>query len=420
MSRPIQRILLCSMAVPWPQKPLLCAFHHDQARALRELGVEMRLFSPAPKVPALAAALHRRLRGHYERPSRYEMNGVVTESPRCAFAFSPFIRHQAAAHCPEGVAGWASKAMRHSLRDAIDRFQPDLLLGHGVMPWGALLHRMQRETEVPFALIEHSAGDVTRLASGTRLEQHCARVAAQARAVFVVGSWMRSHLERLGWNNVRQLVNGARAPDQVQRRRDRPSDLAGRTIVLSAGSPYRRKGFEELVDGFARIAHRHPDAVLVVVTDATRSVRRRVRRAALGDRIRVLPMMSQQNLMQWMVWADLFALPSWSEAFGLVYVEALAGSTPVLMSTDCGLADQLDMVRTQPSSAQHGWTVQPRCVDAVSTALRDALSDPARLAAMGCAGREFALRRFTWQDHATQLLAGLHADAVRPGGVACL
>ena len=41
------RMLLCSMSVPWPERQLLGAYHVDQALALRELGVNMELFSPA-------------------------------------------------------------------------------------------------------------------------------------------------------------------------------------------------------------------------------------------------------------------------------------------------------------------------------------------------------------------------------------
>jgi len=62
----MNRILLCSMSVPWPTRPLLCRYHIDQARAMRELGVDMQLFSPAPLVPRWTAAVHRKCRAHLE------------------------------------------------------------------------------------------------------------------------------------------------------------------------------------------------------------------------------------------------------------------------------------------------------------------------------------------------------------------
>jgi glycosyltransferase involved in cell wall biosynthesis len=123
--------------------------------------------------------------------------------------------------------------------------------------------------------------------------------------------------------------------------------------------------------------------------------------------------MSQEDLKQWMVWADLFAMPSWSEAFGLVYVEALACRTPVLMTTDCGLAPQLRLAVHEPSREHHGWLVPPRNIGAVADALDDALLHPAHLEQMGSAGRDFVRRRFTWRQNAVELLAGLGQDPMR-------
>jgi teichuronic acid biosynthesis glycosyltransferase TuaC len=413
MTRSIRRILMCSMAVPWPTRPTLCAFHHDQARALAELGTEMRLFSPVPRLPRFLRHVHPRLRGHIDRPQQYTLHGVKTESPRCAFVFPPWVRHRLAAKHPQLVAKTARVAIEQELRRVVAEYQPDVLLGHGVMPLGRLLQSLSRDLRVPYAIIEHSAGDVMRLKSGSALAQHYAEVAAEAERVFVVGTWMRSHLQRLGWANVSQIPNGAGIPTQRQLLRPRPAELQGRKVVLSAATYGRRKGFEEVIGGFARIALAHPDALLVLVTDACARLRRQVVAAGIADRVQVLPLMSQEDLKQWMVWADLFAMPSWSEAFGLVYVEALACRTPVLMTTDCGLAPQLRLAVHEPSREHHGWLVPPRNIGAVADALDDALLHPAHLEQMGSAGRDFVRRRFTWRQNAVELLAGLGQDPMR-------
>jgi len=407
MTRPIKRILMCSMAVPWPSKPTLCAFHHDQANALAEFGTEMRLFSPAPKLPKVLRFLSPRFRGQIERPESYELNDVQTESPRVMFAFPPMVRHRLAIKRPDLVAGVARCTMRKSLGKVIQDYRPDMLLGHGIMPMGRMLQEAAHEHDLPFSIIEHSAGDVMRLESGTQLGRHYKGVADAAEKVFVVGSWMEMHLKGLGWDNVSMLPNGTSYPDEEQLLRPRPEDLKGRTIVLSAAHYDRRKGFEELVSAFTRISTKHPDAMLVVISNASEGLRNQVETAGLGDRIRLLPLMSKDALKQWMVWADLFAMPSWSEAFGLVYIEAMTCQSPVIMTGDCGLAPQLGLVVTEPMAQQHGWVVESKSVDSMVVALDDALSDPARLRRMGESGQVFVGERFTWRENARQLLAAL-------------
>src|SRR5690606_20056620 len=142
----------------------------------------------------------------------------------------------------------------------------------------------------------------------------------RCRAVFVVGPQMREHAaDVLGWPNVVLLPNGAlRAPAA-----DAPTEARSR-IVLAAANYYRRKGFEELVEAFAAVAGRHAGVELQLVTDAAPSLRARIAASGAAARIVLHPPLEQRALLHAMAEAELLALPSWSEAFGLVYVEALA------------------------------------------------------------------------------------------------
>lgn len=415
MTRRVKKILMCSMAVPWPTKPTLCAFHHDQANALAEFGTEMRLFSPAPALPRLLRYLHPRCKGQIDRPRSYEMNGVQTESPRVPFAFPPSVRHRLAIKRPNVVSEIADLAMRRALRRTIKDFRPDALMVHGIMPMGRLVQRAAREHGLPFSIIEHSAGDVMRLEADTPIELHYRDAAKEAENVFVVGTWMDMHLRQLDWHNVIQLPNGTSYPEEVQLNRPRPEDLKGRTLVLSAAHYNRRKGFEELVEAFTRVSAKYPEAMLVVISNGCESLRNQIDVAGLGDKIRALPLMSQDALKQWMVWADVFAMPSWSEAFGLVYVEAMTCRNPVIMSGDCGLAPQLGLTVSDPSSDHHGWITEPRDVGSVTIALDDALSDRERLGRMGDSAHEYVGERFTWRENARQLLMALGEDETELG-----
>lgn len=448
------RILLCSLAVPWPHKRHLGLFHHMQAQALAELDAELRLFSPAPRLPRVLGAVSRCARDHLARPREYEIGGVVTSSPRVGFAFPRWLRFSVAPWLPELVQRFAALAIGKALDAEIAAWRPHALLAHGVVPWGRVAVAAARRHGLPLAFIEHSADDVMRLQPGTRLGESYARWARAARAVFAVGPQMAAHLERrIGLGNAVFLANGttlaaqphdraevcrgeggreagdgvARAagsgdagPEQVSREGVSTEDGGRAPIVLAAASYYRRKGFEDLVDAFDRVAARHPEVLLVLVTDAPPSLRARVERARHGHRVTIRGTLPHAELLAAMARADVFALPSWSEAFGLVYTEALGAGTPVVMTDDCGLRDELALVRpgAEPAPgdgrAAHGWVVPPRDVDAIAAALDAALSDRERAARMGSAGREFVARRFTWKRNAETLLAHLLS---RPGDV---
>ena len=405
----MRRILLCSTAVPWPNRPLLGIFHIHQAQALRALGVEMALFSPSVAVPTWLGRAWPRLRDHAARPARYQIDGVEVFAPRTRFVFPAFVRQRLVVARPDAVLRHADRRLARALDATIARFEPDLLLGHGLVPWGDAIANAASRFGIDHAFIEHSAGDVTRVQPGSPLARALGDRARRARAVFVVGPQMLEHASTvLGWPNVVLLPNGAlrAAPGE------RGSDAARRRTVLAPANYSRRKGFEELVEAFGAIAAKHADVELQLVTAAPDSLRALIAASPAKDRIAIRPPVPPRALLGLMAEAELLALPSWSEAFGLVYVEALAAGTPVLCTTDSGFwqfaerwAAGGDVV---PATA-----VPPHDAPALRAALDALLADPAAAAREAASGRRMVDAWFSWQRNAEQLLETLGVAAAQ-------
>ena len=90
--------------------------------------------------------------------------------------------------------------------------------------------------------------------------------------------------------------------------------------------------------------------------------------------------------------ADAFALPSWDEAFGLVYTEAMAQGTPVIAGRGEGPEDFIE-------DGVSGYLVPVRDPDALAAVLARLLADPQEAAAVGEAGRAAALA-LSWERNA--------------------
>lgn len=408
------RILLCSLAVPWPSRPRLGIFHVHQAQALRDLGSEMEFFSPGPAIAPWVGGLTPRLRDHARRPMEYLVDGVRVRAPRTRFCFPPLVRFGMARVAPRELMRWASAAMKGPLDDAIAAFGPDVLLAHGIVPWGELALDAATRHGLRCAFVEHSADDVLRLRNATRLGDAVSACARRAECVFVPGAPSRDWLVRtMGWTNVVLLPNGAlraKAPPPP-----RPESMAGRFVLLSAANYYRRKGLEELVEAVERVGAQRTELQLHLVTNAPRSLSRRVRRSPMAARIHLHAPMAPEELLGWMAWADLFALPSWHESFGLVYAEALAAGTPVLATSDSGFACEAQrwMEEGHPAPAL---IVPPHDVGAIAAALEGVMRDPQRNRTCAASGAELVAERFTWERNARALLQALRAGApLQPG-----
>lgn len=94
--------------------------------------------------------------------------------------------------------------------------------------------------------------------------------------------------------------------------------------------------------------------------------------------------------------AEVLVLPSLSENFGNVVVEAMAMGCPVLVTPEVGASELV-------IEAGAG-IVTAGSPESLARALRDLLADPARIQALGEAGARFARERLTWDAAAAAMV----------------
>ena len=87
--------------------------------------------------------------------------------------------------------------------------------------------------------------------------------------------------------------------------------------------------------------------------------------------------------------ADVFALASVREQFGLVLVEAMACEVPPVAVDRFGPGEIV-------ADGETGWLVEPDDVGDLAAALREAIDDPAERARRGARARAVAVERYGW------------------------
>jgi D-inositol-3-phosphate glycosyltransferase len=127
--------------------------------------------------------------------------------------------------------------------------------------------------------------------------------------------------------------------------------------------------------------------------------------ASLGisRNIRLEPPCPQPALADWYRAANLVVVPSYSESFGLVAVEAQACGTPVVAAAAGGL-------RTAVRDGVSGVLIDGHDPASYARAIADLLASPVRLARLGRGARKHA-SRFGWSSTVDQLLA-VYGDAM--------
>ncbi|EQD44978.1 glycosyl transferase family protein, partial [mine drainage metagenome] len=151
---------------------------------------------------------------------------------------------------------------------------------------------------------------------------------------------------------------------------------------------------------FERVAATDPGLTLVLVGEDGGMgtwLTDRISARGLGARVRWTGFLADESLLAAaMTEAEALVLPSEYEAFGLVLLEALAHGTPVIASRVGGIPEFIEPERS-------GLLVPPGDAAALTDAMEQLRSDPARARQWGRYGREEVVPRYTWEACADRL-----------------
>jgi glycosyltransferase involved in cell wall biosynthesis len=160
-----------------------------------------------------------------------------------------------------------------------------------------------------------------------------------------------------------QKESNQRAAAELRRRLGiAPDDIT----VLFAAKLVERKQPAELLEAFLRVAA--PSSSLVFVGDGPELQRIREIAAKSRGNVHFLPFANQSEMPARLLMADIFALPSTSETWGLTVNEAMHMGTPCLVSDSVGC--QRDLV----TDGQTGWVFELSAAGSLDHSLSSAIA----------------------------------------------
>lgn len=209
------------------------------------------------------------------------------------------------------------------------------------------------------------------------------------------------------------------APDHARRERIRKElALAGKFVILYVGSMSKIKGIIQLVEAVHTLTEagcmRNIVVVLVgsepekgsygVDTSMYGMLKNMVRTLGMGEYIRVLGRVSQEDLRALYVGTDLFVLPSLAECCPTVVLEAMASCKPVLTTSAVGAA----LIRNGWNGLLIRQSSKSEIAQGISSLVQ---ADPELLRTMGKNARAFVTANHTW-NQITRQLNSIYASLV--------
>ena len=172
-----------------------------------------------------------------------------------------------------------------------------------------------------------------------------------------------------------------------------------RKVILFAGKFERKKRPDDLIEAFKQAALKNVTLVLVGSGELESALRQRADRRS---DIVFAPFQNQTQMPRTYMLGDLFVLPSHGngETWGLAVNEAMCMRRPILVSDHVGCAQDL----VQPF--RNGLVFPAGDVPALTSALREAFSDPDRLKKWGQHSREI-IQKYSYAQATAGLVRAL-------------
>lgn len=406
------KVAIVAEFYPRAADPVLGLWAHRQAVAARDAGADVRvlvLYRPLPSRadarggPAAAARAAARA---LAQPPRTTRDGIEV-------AYVPFLAPpRPATYGSWGL--WAAGPLAVALRALRRRFAFDLVHAHNAVPAGEAVRRAG--LRAPFVVSVHG-GDVFHTVPGSAAGAEAVRAAlARARLVIANSGGIEQRCRGLGARETRVVRLGSDLPSA------RTAPYAAPTVVTT-GHVIARKRHADVLRAVALLADRHPALRYLVIGDGPQLGALRALASELGvaDRLDTPGQLPGDEALARTRRATLFAMPSTDEAFGVAYVEAMAGWLPVIAAAgEPGPQEILAAAGAGAAAGQgpgprrdHGQQamtlVPPGDPAALAAAIDGLLADGAALGAAGEQARAIVERAFSWETCGAATLAAYEA-----------
>ncbi|HEY1590459.1 MAG TPA: glycosyltransferase [Solirubrobacteraceae bacterium] len=371
----VVKVLVVAEYYPRADDPVLGVWAHRQAVAARDAGADVRvlvLHRPIPPLAAVRARDRDALRAAVHQPARAALDGIEISYLRYVSPPRPWSY--------QSWGAWAAPVLAPALRHIRRSFRFDLVHAHYAVPAGDAVRRAYRSAPLVVSVHGH---DVQGVGAGGR---NVRAALAHARLVLANSAGTAERCRAIGARQARVVHLGTDVPARTEPPPSAPT-------LVSVAHLADRKRHEDVIGAVALLRGRHPGLRYVIVGagPAGERLQALARSLVVDDLVEFRGALPHEQAVQTARAATLFVLPSVDEAFGVAYVEAMAGGVPAI---GCQGEDG-----PQEIAAAGGGIalVPPRDPRALAAAIDGLLRDPGRLESLGHEARATVEREFTWE-----------------------
>jgi teichuronic acid biosynthesis glycosyltransferase TuaC len=390
------KVLVVAEFYPSRRDPVMGIWAHRQALAARDAGAEVRVLVLHRLIPprsslsggpvAVAGALAQRVR----EPRAQTRDGL-------AITYVPYVSPERQRSYASWGA-WAATPLALAIARMRRSFAFDLVHAHNAVPAGDAVRRVPTllGARAPLVVSVHG-GDVLYTAGRVRAGGEVVRQAlAHARLVLANSAGIAELSLAHGARETRVVHLGTDVPTAA-----RPALRGVAPTLVTVAHLVARKRHADVLRALAVLTPRHPTLRYAIIGDGPEreTLERLAVRLGVSERVDFHGQLAPAEAIERARECTLFVMASTEEAFGVAYVEAMAGGIPAIGCRGEPGPEEI-------AAAGDGMVlVPPGDIERLTQRIDELLSDPQRLREARQRARATVLANFTWERCGEQTLA---------------
>jgi glycosyltransferase involved in cell wall biosynthesis len=368
--------------------PIKGIFVHQQIKALSQRGHRIKVICPIPKAPLFFGILSKKWRAYSQVPQKQLFEDVEIYYPRY-FEFPKLMFFY-----------FSGKRMFVGINKTVSQirqnFDFDVIHCHTALPDGYAGMNIAKKYQKPLFITIHGADLQKTILKGKKFKNIIKEVINFSKKTIVTSNKLKEVLNGIIMDErkINLIPNGINLDDIFKGKSELQKQYADKKIILSVSNLVKEKGIDLNLKAINKIVKKYPNLVYIVIGQGTERtyLEKLTKQIGLESKVKFLGQLSHKKIMEYMSFCDIFSLPSWSEGFGIVYLEALANGKPVIACKGEGPEDFI-------CKEKHGLLVAPKKVESLASAIDFIFSNYQKFQI----DKSYFLEKYSWEKVASEI-----------------
>lgn len=299
------------------------------------------------------------------------------------------------------ISNWSYRTRVNTiLKKIVQKYQCQVIHAHTEL-CGLAAVDVGAKLGIPTVLTLHGINPNRRFYIGNARRQLFEYTLSKANRVILVGSTLKNFARNFvtEHDHFRIVPNGFRLNFQKQKNIEK-SRLQNKMRFISVSNLHEGKGIDINIYALAKLKESGINEwTYKIVGDGKerKKLENLVNKLNLTQQVFFRGDCNHMEVYAQLLQSDIFILPSYKEAFGVAYLEAMSFGLLTIGIEGQGPQDFIEHQKT-------GLLVPPRDIDALANTIKKIFTSDNKMRDIAEAGKKHVHNNFTWHSHATKMM----------------